>query len=276
MTSRESTVSPPLDPARITAAVVAPGSLWRQVRVAAETGSTNADLLADAAAGAGEGSVLVAEVQTAGRGRLGRNWQSTSGAGLTFSVLLRPAAVPAAQYGWLPLLAGVAVAAAARAAAAVEALLKWPNDVLVGGRKLAGILAESRGEAVVIGMGINVSAGQQDLPGPAATSLALARAAAGHPAPMAAGREEVLIAVLSGLARWYTAWAGAAGDPDACGLRAEYLRLCATVGREVRVSLPGGRWLAGRAVGVDRLGRLVVRTADGLLEVSAGEVVHVR
>ncbi len=113
--------------------------LWTSIRVVASTGSTNADLLAR---GGPEGQVLVAEEQTAGRGRAGRTWVSQPGASLTFSVLLRPASVPPSARGWLPLLTGVAVAAGVRSAAGVAARLKWPNDVLVGDRKLAGILAE--------------------------------------------------------------------------------------------------------------------------------------
>ncbi|HEV3291948.1 MAG TPA: biotin--[acetyl-CoA-carboxylase] ligase, partial [Streptosporangiaceae bacterium] len=104
--------------------------MWREIRVVAETGSTNADLLAEARAGASEGLVLAAEAQTAGRGRLGRRWLSPPGAALTFSVLLRPRGVPPARLGWLPLLAGVAVAAAVTGAAALDTRLKWPNDVL--------------------------------------------------------------------------------------------------------------------------------------------------
>ncbi len=154
-----------LDATEITDALVYPGSLWREVRVVAETGSTNADLLAAAGAGTGEGTVLVAEAQTAGRGRLDRRWASPPRAGLTLSVLLRPGGVPAALLGWLPLLAGVAAAAAVRRVTTVAAVLKWPNDVLVGDAKLGGILAERTGTAVVIGIGINVWQGQR---GPAA------------------------------------------------------------------------------------------------------------
>ena len=117
--------------------------MWLALDVVPSTGSTNADLLARAAAdpGSPEGLVLVAEEQTAGRGRLGRSWSSVTGASLTFSVLLRPAAVPPARRGWLTLLAGVAVASAVRSVGCVDAVLKWPNDVLAGDRKLAGILA---------------------------------------------------------------------------------------------------------------------------------------
>ena len=113
--------------------------------------------------------MLAAEQQRAGRGRLGRTWTSPPRAALTFSVLLRPAAVPRARLGWLPLLAGVAVAAAVRATTGLDAQLKWPNDVLVGTAELAGILAEAPGEAVVVGIGLNVSTRRPTCrrPGPA-------------------------------------------------------------------------------------------------------------
>ena len=252
------------------AAVVTGQSLWSDVAVVAETGSTNEDLLAAARAGAGEGTVLVAEQQTSGRGRLGRSWVSQPSAALTFSVLLRPAGVPRPGRGWLPLLAGVAVASALRAGTGLEVGLKWPNDVLAGGAKLAGILAEQAGDAVVLGIGINVSASQDELPSAAATSLALQ----GAPG---ADREELLVGLLRQLEHWYRRWGGpAAGDAIGSGLRAEYLRLSATVGREVRVELPGGGVLAGQARDIDLTGRLVVLTAEGETAVSAGDVVHVR
>src|ERR1700677_2706462 len=138
-----------LDATVLRRAVVRPGGLWRAVEVLASTGSTNADLLAQASAGAPEGTVLAAEEQTAGRGRLGRAWVSPPRAALTFSLLVRPHTVPVARRGWLPLLTGVAVASAVRAVAQVQAQLKWPNDVLADGAKgakgakLAGILAEA-------------------------------------------------------------------------------------------------------------------------------------
>jgi BirA family biotin operon repressor/biotin-[acetyl-CoA-carboxylase] ligase len=272
-----------LDLAGISAGLVRPGGLWREVRAVAETGSSNADLIAAAGAGAAEGTVLVAEAQTAGRGRLGRRWASPPRAGLTFSVLLRPNGVPAALLGWLPLLAGVAAAASVGAVAAVDATLKWPNDVLVGERKLGGILAERAGAAVVVGIGINVWQTRADLPpGAAATSLALA-AGAGTTgrAPGAGGqglRERLLACLLDELRRWYESWRGQAspGDADACGLRQEYVRRCATLGREVTVTMPGAEPLSGTATGVDGAGRLEVRTAGGLVAVTAGDVVHVR
>lgn len=261
----------------VTRAVVREGGLWRKARVVAETGSTNADLLAEAAAGGAEGMVLVAESQTAGRGRMGRRWTSPPGAALTFSVLLRPDGVPGALLGWVPLLAGVAAAAAVRAVAAVEPSLKWPNDVLAGGAKLGGILAERTGGAIVVGIGINVTQRRAGLPGDAATSLLL-EAAPGAVADAAGLRGRLLAETLGGLARWYRAWRdqAAPGDAAECGLREEYLRWCATLGQEVTVTLPGGRAFAGTAAGVDWAGRLEVRTAEGLVPVSAGDVVHVR
>jgi BirA family transcriptional regulator, biotin operon repressor / biotin---[acetyl-CoA-carboxylase] ligase len=259
---------PAIRPAVLSQDLIRPGGLWQQIQVVQVTGSTNADLLAEAAAGAAEGRVLVAEEQTAGRGRLGRQWVSAPGASLTFSVLLRPQELPPARRAWIPLLAGVAVAAALRSAAAVDACLKWPNDVLVGGAKLAGILAEQHREAVVVGVGINVRLRRQDLPVPTATSLLLENATG-------TDREQLLGAVLGELEHWYLAEAGAR-DPEQSGLRAAYLRYCATIGRQVRVELPGGRTLTGIAADVDAGGRLVVRASSGLTSVSAGDVVHVR
>jgi BirA family biotin operon repressor/biotin-[acetyl-CoA-carboxylase] ligase len=261
----------PLSAAALSAALTGPGRLWRDVTVAAETGSTNSDLLAAVRAGAPEGTVLAAEVQTAGRGRLDRRWICPPGAALSFSVLLRPDGVPAVARGWIPLLAGVAVAAGLRAQAGLDARLKWPNDVLVGGAKIAGILAEQAGDAIVLGTGINVTTRRDELPVPHATSVVLAGAAP--------DRERLLVAVLGELETWYRRWvaavaAGPGGDP--AGLRAEYLRLSATVGQQVRVSMPGGKLVTGRARDVDATGRLVVGTASGPVPVSAGDVVHVR
>jgi BirA family transcriptional regulator, biotin operon repressor / biotin---[acetyl-CoA-carboxylase] ligase len=267
-----------LDVTEITRDIVRVGSLWREVRVVTETGSTNADVLAMAREGAREGVVLAAEAQTTGRGRLGRRWTSPPGAGLTFSVLLRPYGVPAALLGWLPLLAGAAVAAAVPAVAAVEPSLKWPNDVLVGEAKLAGILAERSGSAVVVGIGVNVTQDRAELP-PGATALLLELALAGEAPPGVAGlRTRLLTAVLGALSSRYLAWRDqfSPGDADACGLRQEYSGLCATLGREVTVTLPGGKGIAGTAQGVDWAGRLEVSTAQGVVPVSAGDVVHLR
>ena len=262
----------PLDEAALRAALTGGRALWSAVRVVAETGSTNADALAAARDGAAEGLVIAAEAQAAGRGRLGRGWQSLPGGSLTFSVLLRTAAVPAGARGWVPLLTGVAVARAVRRATGVQARLKWPNDVLAGAGKLAGILAEQAGDAIVVGVGLNVLGTAAQLPVATATSLELLGAGE-------ADRTELLAEILTEIERWYLPWRDTpAGDADASGLRQEYLRLSATVGARVRVLLPGAPDLVGVAVAVDETGRLIVRP-DGQadpVQVSAGDVIHVR
>ena len=261
----------PLDGAALTGELVRPSGFWRAVEVTRVTGSTNADLLERAARGAPEGSVLVAEAQTAGRGRMGRAWLSPPGAALMFSVLLRPVAVPPARRGWITLLAGVAIASAVATTTGLDARLKWPNDVLVGERKLAGILAEQAAHAVVVGVGVNVSTRRDELPVETATSLDLEGAAG-------TGRQRLLGAALGELERWYLAWADGAspGDPGTSGLRAEYRRRSVTLGRPVRVEFPGGDAARGTALDVDTEGRLLLQTAGDQLAVSAGDVVHLR
>ena len=267
-------VREPLDAASLRRAAVRPGALWREIEVIEGTGSTNADLLARALGGEPEGAVLAAEEQRAGRGRMGRTWTAPPRAALTFSMLLRPA-VPPARRGWLPLLTGVAVATAVTGVTGVETRLKWPNDLLAAGAKLAGILAEASGDAVVVGIGLNVSTEPAEFPAPRpgalpATSLRAAGATA-------LDREELLLATLEGFERWYRAWQQAGGDPDRSGLRPGYTRLSATIGRSVRAELPGGQVLSGPAVGVDSDGRLLVRVSPGSeVAVAAGDVVHLR
>ncbi len=258
---------PPLREAALRRALTGPGSPWRDVRVLARTASTNADVRVAAEAGAGEGLVLVADEQTRGRGRLDRTWSSPPRSGLTFSVLLRPGDVPVAQWSWLPLLAGVAVARAVRRIGEVDATLKWPNDVLVDRRKLAGILVERAGDAAVVGVGLNVSTRAEELPVPTATSLAVAGAAT-------TDRDPILRAMLRELGEWYAAWRGYQGDVARSGVRAAYLQLCRTVGSAVRVEQPGREPLAGRAVDVDEDGRLVVDDGAQWHRVAAGDVVH--
>ncbi|MER5862714.1 biotin--[acetyl-CoA-carboxylase] ligase [Kitasatospora sp. NPDC002040] len=265
---------PPLDQAGLRRDLLVPGGLWTSLDVVADTGSTNTDLAARAGQGAAEGAVLVAEEQTAGRGRLERQWSAPARSGLFLSLLLRPKDVPMERYGWLPILVGVAAAATVSRVAGVETGLKWPNDlqVTVGGaeRKLGGILTELSGGAVVVGLGINVSLQQDELPVPAAVSLALAGAGV-------TDRETLLRALLREFAELYGEWTAAAGDPQASGLLPAYTARCTTLGRPVKIQLPGGRELLGDAVAIDGDGRLVVRTADGTRHpVAAGDVVHVR
>jgi len=228
---------------------------WR-VEVVASTGSTNADVAARARAGEPAGLVLVAESQSAGRGRLDRSWTSPPRAGLTLSALVRPE-LPAARWPWLPLLTGLAVSSAVRAQAELEAVVKWPNDVLVDGRKVCGVLAEVPVPgAAVLGIGLNVTTRADELPHDAATSLQLAGAAT-------TDRDTLLRAVLRALT-------GVLADVD--GARAAYRDRCSTLGQPVRVELPGGGAVEGTAQDVDDDGRLVV---DGAAY-SAGDVVHLR
>ncbi|MGN9759511.1 biotin--[acetyl-CoA-carboxylase] ligase [Streptomyces sp. SD31] len=267
---------PPLNVAALRRGLVREGGLWRDVEVVRRTGSTNTDLVDLATEGkASEGSVLVAEEQTAGKGRLDRQWTAPPRSGLFFSVLLNPAEVPPARWGWLPLLTGVAVATGLSRAAGIDTALKWPNDLLVtvGGeeRKAGGILAERAGnEGVVVGVGINVTLREDELPVPQAGSLALAGA-------VSTDRDPLLRGVLRSLEEWYGRWRAAAGDPVVSGLQETYAAGCATLGRVVRAELPGERTITGEAVAIDGDGRLVLATGEGVQEpVGAGDIVHLR
>jgi BirA family biotin operon repressor/biotin-[acetyl-CoA-carboxylase] ligase len=254
----------PLDVERVRAAV---GESWPRLEIVAETGSTNADLLADE--DAPHRSVLIAEHQVAGRGRLDRGWVSPPYAGLTFSVLLRPTP-PIPTWGWLPLLAGVAVGEAVTGTAGVPAALKWPNDVLAAdGRKLAGVLAQTSGDAVVVGIGLNVSTTADELAVPDATSLAELGATV-------LDRVALLAALLTSLDAQLQAWTDARGDAEASGLLDRYREACSTIGRQVAVVAMDGRALQGIAVAVDPDGRLRIRTADQEQVVGAGDVRHLR
>ncbi len=264
---------PPLNRQELERDLVGPETMWAAIDVVPSLESTNTELVARARRGAPAGTVLVAEHQTAGRGRLDRSFHTPARAALTFSVLLRPTAPPR-TYGWLPLLMGVAVVHAVQRTASVEAGLKWPNDVLADGGKLAGILSEAAfgpaGTAVVIGTGLNVSQTREELPVDTATSLALAGAAC-------TDRDTLLREVLRAFAERYTRWAAHGGDAEAGGLAEEYRSCCTTLGQRVRVHLPGGGTLEGSAAGTDAEGRLLVRADDGRTHpLTSGDVVHVR
>lgn len=244
---------------------------WRHLEVIPATGSTNADVLRRAAAGAPEGLVIAADEQTAGRGRLGRSWSSPPGASVSVSVLLRPALAPE-RLGWLPLLAGLSVAAAIAQVCEVEAELKWPNDVLVAdGRrgKVAGILLERAGDAACVGFGINTAMTEDELPVPEASSLVLAGAQAPDPNTLVA-------ACLRELHHRYSHLLASGGDPVRSGLADEYAARCDTIGREVEVRLPSQQRWRGSAVGVDALGRLRVEVDGEVRDVAAGDIVHLR
>jgi BirA family biotin operon repressor/biotin-[acetyl-CoA-carboxylase] ligase len=256
-------------------ALVAPAGPFAALDVVSSTGSTNADLMDAAGTGAPDRTVLIADEQTAGRGRRSREWVSPAGSGLYLSVLLRPDGVPAARLGSLAVVAALALLRTARAAGVSAAAVKWPNDLLAGDGKVAGVLSEAApgGDAVVVGIGLNVAplpvevpAGAGDL---AATSLADAGATMSD-------RTELAVELLTRFAELESDWRKAGGDLAEAGLLAEYREGCVTIGQRVRVEL-SGRELTGGASDVDASGELVVTTEDGSqTTVTAGDVVHLR
>ncbi len=264
---------PPLHSSALRRALLRPGSLWTALDVVSETPSTNADLAARAVAGAPSGRVLIAEHQTAGRGRLDRSWTTPARSGLTMSVLVRPADVPVARWSWLPLLTGLAVAAAVRHEARLLVGVKWPNDVVIADRKLAGVLAErvearEAAAAAILGMGINVSLRPAEIAVPSVTSVAAEGGAT-------TDRTVLALTVLRNLEGLLRDWMRQRGDP-ATGLRDAYVAACTTIGRRVRVTFPSGSTLEGQAIGVDDDGRLLVSAGGHTTSVAAGDVVHVR
>ncbi len=237
----------------------------------AEVGSTNdvAKQLADE--GASHGEVVVAESQTAGRGRRGRAWASPAGRNLYASVVLRPE-LPPTRAPELTLLASVALCQAVRQAGVTAASIKWPNDVLAHGKKLAGILTEMGAELdqvqwVVLGFGVNVNAGPEDFPPEVrdlATSLAIER---GEPVP----RALFAAAALTTLEEWLDRHAAEGFAP----VRDAWRSMSDTLGREVRVT-GAGEEVVGVAADIDEGGALLVRTATGLRHVYAGDVETLR
>lgn len=263
----------------------------------AEAGSTN-DVLVEHAAGPDSAawpdlSVVVTDNQTRGRGRLGRVWLAPTGKSLAVSVLVRPVgddglALPPDHLGWFPLLAGAAMTRAVREVVEAapgpenglgeeaprhEVTLKWPNDVLIDGYKVSGILSELLPDAsgLVIGAGLNLSLDEHDLPTLTSTSLLLVT----HRNPDPDAVLARYLTELRGLARAFIA---AGGDAVASGLREQVAELCGTLGSAVRVELPGGTDLVGTAIGIDTQGRLIVEDqVNGELQaVAAGDVTHLR
>ncbi len=232
------------------------GPQW-QVRLYAEAGSTNALAAADPM----RHRIVVADHQQAGRGRLDREWVTPPGVALTFSAVFDPV-VDVEWWPVVPLVAGYAVARALGG----YARLKWPNDVLIGDRKVCGILVErvnTRPPMVVIGIGINVDQTEDELPVPTATSLALE----GHPVDRTA--------LFGDVVQHLRIWLGQfAGSPNT--FMSSYRGRSATLDREVQVALPGDRVVEGRVVDLDPHGRLVLETAEGTTALSAGDVVHLR
>jgi BirA family biotin operon repressor/biotin-[acetyl-CoA-carboxylase] ligase len=237
-------------------------------RFAAETASTNADALALAEDGAPEWTVVATAHQTVGRGRRGRSWTSAPGKALLFSVVLRPDTSPE-RVPVLSLLAADAMAAACTEVAGVHVRCKWPNDLVVGERKVAGILPEAsvtemKVRHVCVGIGVNVAMGESDFPPDV-------RATATSLAPEGPGPDQGVL-LERFLAGFRVAYASPAWEE---GLE-RYRRRCVTLGRPVRAIAEHGEVIEGRAATVDGRGALVVETAGGTRAVSFGEVVHLR
>ncbi len=300
-----------LDVELVGAALVTSGRPWRGVEFHAALGSTNTrlrELLVGSAVPTGPYAavppgpdgcrwwVVLTDHQTGGRGRLDRVWQVPDRASVAVSC-----AVPvsgAAVAGWMPLLAGLALSRALRSVTAavgheLDPRLKWPNDVLLGDdgdRKVSGILCElvlgagvrgaptapsagAAGAVVVVGTGVNVDQGRDELPVETATSLAVAGA---H-----VRREDVVIAYLTELAQLLLPGGTGPGEVATVSgvspaARDAYLAACSTIGADVRVHLPGGEVVEGEAVGLDRDGGLIVQTGRGRRTFAAGDVVHLR
>jgi BirA family biotin operon repressor/biotin-[acetyl-CoA-carboxylase] ligase len=240
----------------------------------------------DSAAEAPDFSVLATDTQTAGRGRLDRTWVAPAGASLAVSVLLRPQtpsgrALDMAAFAWFPLLAGLAMTQACASVLDVpsSATLKWPNDVLVGDKKVSGILTElvvtPSGPVVVIGAGVNITLAAHQLPTPTSSSLALAGIASFAQENVL---DRLLATYLTELRRLTAVLMAAEGNAETSGLRAQVTAACATIGRSVRVELPSGQSPVGTATGLDAQGCLCVDLGSDApaLVVAAGDVTHLR
>ena len=241
--------------------------LGRDLRYAAETGSTNRDVSALAQEGADDGVVVVADRQCAGRGRMTRQWFSPPGVNLYFSVLLRPA-VELARAASLPLVAGLAVAEAIeRIAPEVRPEIKWPNDILCGGKKLCGVLCEMQAETdrvshVILGLGVNVNLTHEMLPEELHARATSLKIIAGRDF----SRSAVLAAILNALEPLVERWCADGLEP----LLPALLRRDALLGREIELE-QGGHRIAGRADGVLPDGALRLQTPQGVVPVYSGE-----
>ena len=244
------------------------GTRFATVRIHDELPSTNTALVEEARGGAPEGLVLVADHQTAGRGRLGRTWSAEPGTALLVSVLLRPP-LPIDEIPLVLMAAGLAACDGVEAAAGFRPQLKWPNDLVVGDRKLAGLLSEAAGgdPAVILGLGLNVAAGAYpaDLAGDAISCDEVASA------PV--DRTELLVGFLTALESRYTTVLTGKRDDTLTAYRAD----SATLGRRVRVELTAGSALEGQASRLADDGQLVVTDDTGTdHSINVGDVKHLR
>lgn len=253
-----------------------------------EVGSTNTDLAARItgpdAEQWGDFAVIATDNQVAGKGRLGRDWRAPAGASLAVSVLLRPQTpagrpLPPESLGWFGLLAGLAMTRACNTVLPERsrASLKWPNDVLIGDRKVCGVLSElvntSHGVALIVGTGVNILLTEKDLPVPTATSLLLSGADS-----ETATIDAVLAAYLTEFSRITKVFTSAAGNVRSSGLLDQVSEVCGTLGQSVRVELPSGESPVGTAIGINEDGSLVVELGNCAepLVVAAGDVTHLR
>ncbi|MCI4676830.1 biotin--[acetyl-CoA-carboxylase] ligase [Candidatus Mycolicibacterium alkanivorans] len=242
----------------------------RPLDVVESTGSTNADLLARHAAGEDvAGTVLLAEHQSAGRGRNGRSWSAPPRSQIALSIGVSAEGVPPSAWGWLPLLTGVALVDAVRETTGIEAGVKWPNDVLVGTGKLAGILAEvaSPDPVIVVGLGLNVTLTAEEAPDPRAISLKTLGASV-------LDRDLLAVTILRELSTRIRRWQGAKSPDEA--LVEDYRSHSLTLGGRVRAILPGDHEIIGTATEVDAIGRLLIDTGTEVVTVSAGDITHLR
>lgn len=269
---------PALDVAGVRRDLVGPGRPLRSLEVVESTGSTNADLLARCAAGDDvAGVVLVAEHQSAGRGRHGRSWATPARSQITFSLGVDASGPQPAAWGWLPLLTGVSVADAVEATTGISPGLKWPNDILVGpgeqAGKLGGILAEvaSPAPVIVVGLGLNVTLTPAEVdelaPDSRATSLLMLGSTM---LDRSALLGSILAELTARIDRWQTA-----GGPDPALVR-DYRRRSLTLGARVRALLPGDREIVGIATELDAVGQLHIDTGAQTVAVSAGDITHLR
>jgi BirA family biotin operon repressor/biotin-[acetyl-CoA-carboxylase] ligase len=234
-----------------------------------ETGSTNRDLL-ERADSCEEFFVLATNFQSAGRGRMDRRWEAAPGSSVMASILLRPKFTEPEGIGWLSLLAALAINQALESFG-VSSKIKWPNDVLIEGKKVSGILAEASADlsTVVLGFGINVSQSQEDLPVETATSLAIATG-------NQINHDELLAKVIENIISLYRELALGGGDPEVSGLRDSLVKASGTLGQSVSVEFPDNTKAFGLATEIDKAGRLVIETSSKTLSVSAGDVLHLR
>lgn len=287
--AQETPDRPPLDQGALGDAAFLSAHGISQLSVVDSTGSTNADLLRGVSVDPlayPDLTVLAAEYQSAARGRLDRHWEAPARSSVSVSIVLRPVnaegrPLPTQSYSWLSLLAALALREALLETAGIPAELKWPNDVLVRGKKIAGILAQlgPMGDGavppVVLGTGLNVTLTASELPVPTATSVLLEQ-------PATVDRTALLKSYLSRFATLYRSFCNADGDPAAGmaggpSLHKRVEHVLTTLGKQVRAQLPGDHEIIGHATRLDDYGSLLVVDAGGHEHVvTAGDVVHLR